>query len=301
MLPKNRKLVRRLHDVRIDEVSAVDKSASFGTKIMLRKSASIPNAAMNNALKRLAVSVNSIVNDPDCNKSAMLTKSFMQFQEHLNELSRKNLDVSIPPAEDDEGYDNPDRATDDDEPTDNDGADPNGAPTKHLNDLVEQLDKQQKDQTMRDPMRKLKSLDAVRICKQMVAEEDAHSISEHDLVAMVDNYAKAHSTTFAKLYEAQDDTGLAIRKAVDIAKHAGFGVSSPYLKAATLAPKQVGGADARSVDDPRSALDQINDLIAEQRRQHPELELSDAQWFARVYSDPANRDIAKRERAENRP
>src|SRR4029077_1206704 len=70
-----------------------------------------------------------------------------------------------------------------------------------------------------DPLRKLKSLDAVKICKQMVAEEHAFGLSEHDLVSLVDNYAKAHGSSFAELFTKQDDTGLALRKAVDIAKH----------------------------------------------------------------------------------
>ena len=43
----------------------------------------------------------------------------------------------------------------------------------------------------------------------------------------------------------------------------------------------------------------LAELVAEQRRNHPEL--TEAGAFARVYEDPKNRDLAARERAQNRP
>jgi hypothetical protein len=279
LLNNRRKPYRKLTNVRVDEISVVDVGAGEGVRIkLLKRDRVFGGYPMPGMRKNLDVPV-----DPD----KPINPGGAELDDDDDADYTEHLSDDAGAGDDDE----------DDEPTNNDGADPNGAPTKHLSDLVEQLDKQQKDQAMS----KLKSLDVVKVCKAMAADGDAYGTSEHELVDWLDRYAKAHNTNFVALYERNDDVGLAIRKAVDIAKHAGFGVSSPYLKAATLEPKQVGGRDARNVDDPRSALDQINDLIAEQRRQHPELELTDAQWFARVYSDPANREIVKRERRENRP
>jgi hypothetical protein len=335
---------RRLTKLKIDEVSAVDKSAGVGTKIMLKKRAS--DAAFE-ATRCLAMSVKSILADPDCDMDAMLTKTFSQYQQHLDGLMRRypknaNLDVSVPEADPEDGMparrrrrsdddadyterlsDDADADDEDDEPTDNDGADPDGAPTKHLERLRDAM-----KGTDMDPLKKLKSLDAVRICKQMVIEEHAFGLSEHDLVSLVDNYAKAHGTTFADLYTKQDDVGLACRKAVDIAKNAQFvsrmstvSKAQPQFSAdrssehflahgavdgpagrpgrATLRPRVVGGADARAVDSPRRALDQLNELAAEQRRQNKTL--SEAGAFAAVYLDPRNAELVRREREENRP
>jgi hypothetical protein len=71
---------------------------------------------------------------------------------------------------------------------------------------------------------------------------------------------------------------------------------------ATLTPRVSGfsGKPAQqNVDDPKTALAQLQELVDAQRAQHPEL--SEAGAFARVYLDPANKDLAARERAENRP
>jgi hypothetical protein len=123
------------------------------------------------------------------------------------------------------------------------------------------------------------------------------------------------------LFEAQDERGLAARSAIAAARDAGFasrmsttskaaGSSSHYLAGdadyftgsgapgrATLAPRQVGGAAARSVNNPKSALDQLNELVAEQRRSDPTL--TEAGAFAQVYAK--NPSLAEQERRENRP
>jgi hypothetical protein len=48
-----------------------------------------------------------------------------------------------------------------------------------------------------------------------------------------------------------------------------------------------------------SAYRELQAKAAELRKAHPEL--SEAQAFTKVYSDPGNRDLAKRERAESAP
>lgn len=161
-------------------------------------------------------------------------------------------------------------------------------------------DKQQEDKAMIDPLRKLRSLDAFAICKQLAADGDAYSISEHELVNLISNYAKAHDTTFAKMFERNDDVGLALRKAVDIAKNAQFLSRTTTLdKAVTLAPRVTGGRAALSVNNPRDVMDDLQKLVDQQRAQNPTL--SEAQAFARVYQDPNNKDLVTRERAANRP
>jgi hypothetical protein len=67
----------------------------------------------------------------------------------------------------------------------------------------------------------------------------------------------------------------------------------------TLTPSFVGGEAARSPNNPRSALEQLDELVREQRKRSPEM--SPAQAFAAVYTDPRNRALAAQERAENRP
>jgi hypothetical protein len=102
------------------------------------------------------------------------------------------------------------------------------------------------------------------------------------------------------MFSANDDVGLACRRAVDICKREQWvSRTSTMSKAATLQPRFVGGADARAVNDPKSALAQLQALVNEQRAQNPTL--SEAQAFAQVYADPKNADLAARERAQNRP
>jgi hypothetical protein len=143
------------------------------------------------------------------------------------------------------------------------------------------------------------------LCKHFV-ENGTGSFSESEVTEMLTAVAlKMHpdlkpDVAFAKLYSASTPDGELARRTTLAARDAGFLSKTATLdKAATLTPRFVGGADARSVNSPRRALDQLQALIAEQRQQHPELDLSDAQWFARVYAE--NPSIAEQERLENRP
>jgi len=68
---------------------------------------------------------------------------------------------------------------------------------------------------------------------------------------------------------------------------------------ATLTPRLTGGAAARAVDNPKSALDELQALVDQQRAVNPAL--SESQAWQRVYEHPDNQALAARERAENRP
>jgi hypothetical protein len=117
-------------------VSVVDAGANPLSKIVLRKrngDRAALKAKFDQATACLALSVQSIVNDPSVDQNAMLGRTFGQYLDHVNKLTKrktsladiaklheifdvrhKNLDVSIPKADDDEGFDT-DADDDDDE------------------------------------------------------------------------------------------------------------------------------------------------------------------------------------------
>jgi hypothetical protein len=109
-----------------------------------------------------------------------------------------------------------------------------------------------------------------------------------------------------KLFEAQDERGIVLRKAIAAARDAQFvSRTSTLSKAegmpgrATLTPLVTGGRAAGAVDNPKSALAVLQALVDEQRRQFPAL--SESMAWQRVYEHPDNADLARREREENRP
>jgi hypothetical protein len=304
---------RRLTKLRIDEISAVMEGAGVGTKIMLRKSAQ-RDAAFAKATRRLATSVKSILADPDCDRDGMLAKTFAQYQDHLNMLMKRypknaNLDVAVDEADNDEGM--PDDAT----------------RTERLSD--DRDDDDEDDEKENAMTAKLKSLDAVKICKQISNDGHAFGLSEHDLTNLIQSYAKSHAKSgesdaqaFSRIISGSDDVAKACNTALAIAKHQQWqsrtsttskAQSSSMFHAgdenyfsgggspgrATLQPRQVGGADARAVNNPKSALDGLQKLVDQQRAANPTL--TEAGAFAQVYTDPKNAALAARERDENRP
>jgi hypothetical protein len=147
------------------------------------------------------------------------------------------------------------------------------------------------------------------------------------LTKLICEAAERADTTFAKLFEAQDEAGVTLRKAIMAARDAQFlsrtatvsklagstghflagdgsgdgegGAARERFSSATLKPRVTGGRQALAVDNPKSALDELQKLVDQQRRQNPTL--FEAQAFARVYEDPKNAALAQKERAENRP
>jgi hypothetical protein len=97
---------------------------------------------------------------------------------------------------------------------------------------------------------------------------------------------------FVKVF-AEPEIGQAWRAARDAA----------WIKAGTFAGMELLSltpvwSHERDVGDPKTALQQLNDLAAEQKRRSPEL--SDAQAFARTYTDPKNARLAALERQQSR-
>jgi hypothetical protein len=315
-----RRRYRKLTDIRVDEISCMDKSAGVGTRIMLRKSATAKrDAAFAAATRCLAMSVKSIAEDSSCDKNNMLTKTFSQFQQHLDTLMkryRKNLDISVGEAGPDEGFENPDERDDDDD----NGSTPRfhaGSPdddeTTEASDGIEQAeqelddDNDEKEQTMKSQLMSdvVKRYGITAFCKSV--EKGDVSVSEHALCKLIEEAANRENTSFSKLFEAQDERGIVLRKAIMAARDAQFvSRTSTMSKAAagmpgraTLTPRVTGGRAARAVDNPKSALAELQALVDEQRAQNPALSES-AAWLA-VYTHPDNVELAQRERAENRP
>jgi hypothetical protein len=122
-MPLSKRKASVLHDVDVAEISAVDKAASPGAKIMLMKRDRNLKAKCDEATARLAASVKSIVADNSVDKNDMLARTFAQYLNHLDGLMKrrtplkdivalkqifaearaKNLDVSVAEAGDDEG------------------------------------------------------------------------------------------------------------------------------------------------------------------------------------------------------
>jgi hypothetical protein len=271
-MPLNKRKARVLTNVKISEVSSCDHGAGEGCHVLIRKRDGKPDYE---AFFGKFFGVKK-------------KKDFGGYSPELCRAFAKNTDVSLPPLDEDEGYENPD----DDEREDEGESDTDGESTDQL-ERAERAMKETKmkshNQLMRDV---IKRYGLIPFCKS-VANGDV-SVSEHELTKLICEAAERADTTFAKLFEAQDEAGVTLRKAIAAARDAQF--FSRTSKAATLQPRQVGGAD---VDDPKAALDQINELVAIQRRANPTL--SEAQAFAQVYTDPKNATLVARERKENRP
>jgi hypothetical protein len=134
--------------------------------------------------------------------------------------------------------------------------------------------------------------DAVAFCKGVVDRGNADGVDEHALTALLTAHArkmfpaaKTDAIAFAKLYEAEET----VRRAVGLAK--------AFPSQMVVTPVFVGGQEARDVNDPKSALSQLNELVEEQRKRSPAK--STAQLFAQVYA--MRPDLAAQERRENAP
>jgi hypothetical protein len=133
----------------------------------------------------------------------------------------------------------------------------------------------------------------VAFAKMVADDGDAHGLDEETFTRLATEHAvklypdKRPDAAFAKLFSDQSPDGVALRKAHTVIKDQ-----------MVITPVFVGGADARAVDNPKSALDELDALVSEQRARAPWLSISQA--WAKVYEDPANRELTKRERAEAR-
>ena len=122
-------------------------------------------------------------------------------------------------------------------------------------------------------------------------------VTEHEFTKAVGDYADANrlpgessAKAFARVFSANDETGLTLRKAHAVIKNTTL---MPIM------PVSVGATEATDVNDPEDALAQLQALAERLRASMPQL--SKAQAFSKVYTDPNNAALAAAERQQNRP
>jgi hypothetical protein len=310
MTTNKRKPVRILRGVRVSEISSVDRGAGEGCHVVLRKRDGRPD------YEELFGEIFGVKKKP------------VRAWEWRPSL-RKNTDISLPPADDDEGVDaelEDDEADDESTPHFLAGSDVDEATgsTDKLERVEDAMEKNM--QTHTELMSAVVKKYGITAFAKSVAEGDV-SCSEFEQTKLINEHCARKGLSFEKMFTAQDERGVTLRKAIMAARDAGFlsrtsamskaqpqfsnRSSEPFHAAgavdgpagkpgrATLTPRFVGGRAAQRVDDPRSALDQLNELADAQRRQNTEL--TEAGAFARVYADPKNAELVRRERDENRP
>jgi hypothetical protein len=127
-------------------------------------------------------------------------------------------------------------------------------------------------------------------------------ITEHAFTDMVMDYAKQKhpdlpaATAFAKVFEAKDDEGVAIRQTRQMIKQRQWRREHEIAKGVPV----VNYNDTRTVttDDWRVAYNQLVELRDELRRKVPYLTVEQA--FSQIYNDPQNQGLVAAERAAKR-
>jgi hypothetical protein len=229
------------------------------------------------AIDALTTSVESIKADDECtNKSEVVRK---QFEDCGAWLRKSYAEVARGDEADDEDHENE---------IDEDEGDGDADPDKGRGDTTFRGLGDKKEKAM-DWQKIVKDHGFETVVKMVAEDSDARGLGEAELTALATEHAqKAYPNlsadrAFARLHSESLD----LRKALTVAK----------LAPANIMPSFVGGQEARDVDNPKSALNQLNRLVAEQRERFPQM--SEAQVFARVYAN--NPELAKREREENTP
>ena len=124
-----------------------------------------------------------------------------------------------------------------------------------------------------------------QLCKQINRDQET-TISEHELTALIVEYAKAEhpdmsdAQAFSKMFGSASPAGEILRRAVAIAK----------------------GAPAHDDDDIGGGADAMAELTRHaERLRAAQPSLTFQQAFARVYSDPQHAHLVRRERLANNP
>ena len=282
---------RRLSKLRIDEVSAVDRGAGEGTRIVLHK---------RDDSGRIFRKIFGVETPADA------------LRDTLNKAAAKERLQDL--VEDDEADD---ESVEGDAPADGSGNDrhhvdrladlvlqaSDGSLTKPevLNWLLRtprgnQLVSRMRGTAKREvtPMNREQELASIAkqdggiqaICEHVIKRAGSSNITQDELVKLFSETVPRRSgesaaQAFSRAYSANDNEGLLMRKAVQAVK--GFSTALPPREAVA------GG----------SAYDQLNAKASEYRKAHPEL--TQEQAFAKAFSAPENRALAAAERAANRP
>jgi hypothetical protein len=121
-------------------------------------------------------------------------------------------------------------------------------------------------------------------------EKNLRAMGEAAFTKIVTDYARKQFPTltreqaFSKVFTAEDAEGQAIRRCWQLSKQG-------------ILDEDSAADAAGEVED--DAMDQLEELAADERKRNPKL--TKAQAFAKAYTDPANAGIAAKERQQNRP
>ena len=133
----------------------------------------------------------------------------------------------------------------------------------------------------------------IHVMAKNIVTSGTTALTEHEFTAALTEHAKLYKRAgesvmgaFSRIFS--DD--VEIRKAHAICKSA--------ARMMSMQPTQVGGADALDTNNDQSkALKQLQEMAAEQVKRSPTLTIDQA--FARVFEDPANSELAAK--AHRRP
>ena len=259
MPPKRKRVLRNLS---ISEVSSVDKGAGEGTQVVL--------------MKRLY--------------------SEEQFRRIFKVRDRSRGRPFYPPV-----YYAKARPDDDDD-DDQQRIDVSDLTDDDIADIARlRMHKQQKENQMPETFAKMVSdIGIVRVAKAIVDRGHSSAISEEEFTKAVTDFAvrdaragESRPQAFSRIFCADDETGIALRKACQIIKNAPMMV--------LVEPTQVGGDAVRSAASSGTgdAYEALMAKAAELRQREPGL--TEAQAFAKAFSDPNNRGLVAAEREQNRP
>jgi hypothetical protein len=208
---------------------------------------------------------------------------------------------------DDDGYlleiDDDDQRDDDDEEADIAKAARGGAHglaaalLNHLHDRLEsRLEAyglaKRKEKHMESIAKIIKDAGFIAVAKAMADENRSYGLTETEFVALATENAvrkfpdKTPAAAFTRMFTDGGADGLAIRRAHAVVK-------ASHLEQ-MFGPTFPAHAKARSEG---SAYDELLAKAAEYRKTHSDL--SEAQAFAKVFQDPANAALSRRERAES--
>ena len=115
-------------------------------------------------------------------------------------------------------------------------------------------------------------------------------LSEAEFTQLLISHAERVGKRFADLFTENSEDGVALRKAHQIIVKASYPIATGDTPA-------VAGNNTSVVGDDSSALGKLTALAEKDRKSGA----SALAAFARIYTDPANRDLVARERSENRP
>ena len=115
-------------------------------------------------------------------------------------------------------------------------------------------------------------------------------VTEVECTKLLTDHATKIGKRFVDVFTANDEDGIAIRKAHQIVVKASYPIATGDNPA-------VVGNNTAVVNDDSSALAALTRLAEKSKRPGERF----AAAFARVYTDQSNRDLVARERSENRP